>query len=549
MKIKNYKQSIIKSKTDQKLPLLSVLFLLLSVLSMALLTLQNMRYTVTAPWTFETERVEILPQQTLPVWSIPVMAVLLTCCAGGLRMVQDRRQISDIFRNTVLVLILVSAAAVGFYGLRRAMPAISNDDAGICWSVAYELMENGDTASFEPGGYLVRYPQQAGLVCLHLMLFRLFIENETQSFYLLNLFLFLITMLAGALTARFLETKGDRNRNIWCAEPLFLLFMLTGLPAWLYVGYLYGETASTAAMVVGAYGLMRFIQGRKCRLLWLLLILPAVALGVLLRKNTLIFVIACLLVLLVYWIRTVFSWQPLLCMILLMLTTVLVPHAALNWLYARADTGAQPSKGIPATAHIAMGLQDEWDGPGWYNDYNRVLFDAYGEDSAATDQAAKQEIMQRMAGFMADPGYGMDFFSRKLTSQWCEPTSDAFYCCLRWFDDQAPFLAWMRSEEGQGVLRGALSLRLGMLYVGGLLCAAVALAAAIRKHRRPSAGMSVLFLTVLGGIAFSLLWEAKSRYCVEYLTALVPLAALGYAQAGGKWFGLFRQEKGEWDDE
>ena len=527
MKIINSKESITKKKTKKKLSVISLFLCLILVVVTALLAIQNMRFIAVAPYTLETERVELMRQSVgIAVFILTVAALMV------LVMLIKRAQSRPVpvrIRNAVLVCALIAVAVMGMWLIRDGAPAIPGDDTGICWSVAYELVNSGDTASFEPGGYLVRYPQQAGIVWLWLLLFKHFGAGETYPFYIMNLALMLLMVLFGALTVRDLEGKLNGGGRAYVAEPLFIVFTLTNLPALLYICYLYGETAQSAAMVVGAYAIARTLDEGRLNVGWLTVLLISVAVGVSLRKNTMIFVVACVIVLLIRLVREVFPWRVLLVLISVVAVAAVTPKLLSYSLYESAGVERPSDPGIPAAAFIAMGLQDEWNGPGWYNDYNRVLYEECGEDATATGREARTEILRHIEVFKNDLSYCTSFFSRKLSTQWCEPTCDALYCSLKWFGGDGPIIGYMRTEDGQQGVRDALSVRQVLILTGVMLYALSLIITLVRGRRHVMDTTSaVLMLTLLGAVAFSLIWEAKSRYVVEYLAAVIPLAAAGF---------------------
>ncbi len=73
-------------------------------------------------------------------------------------------------------------------------------------------------------------------------------------------------------------------------------------------------------------------------------------------------------------------------------------------------------------AFIAMGLQDNAMGPGWWNSYTLDTYIDSGYDSELTAQKANKQIKRQIEILTGDPVSGVRFFIKKFASGWNNPT-------------------------------------------------------------------------------------------------------------------------------
>lgn len=224
--------------------------------------------------------------------------------------------------------------------------------------------------------------------------------------------------------------------------------------------------------------------------------------------------------------------------ILLLIAVLFGSSRGLKALY-EARSGLKIHDGVPAILWIAMGMQEGDKEAGWYNGYSMYTYqDICGYDGEAASKLGKEEIRSRAKEFLKNPVYAADFYGRKLTSQWNEPT----YGC---------FIMTLAAEEERGELTQAL-------FFGGLhqfllafmdsyqlfiYAMVLLLLLGSRKKEEPLEN-HILLIIIIGGVLFHLLWEAKSRYVLPYFVMMLPLAAGGLYQIQG-WRTKYEADKAD----
>ncbi|MCI2047190.1 MAG: hypothetical protein LKJ90_05705 [Faecalibacterium sp.] len=384
---------------------------------------------------------------------------------------------------------------------------------------------NAGDFSFLVEEYTQLYPHQLGLAGYEALQAALVGANNYLFFEMLNCFWLVAAVGALYRTVDLLfEEKGVTNT--------FLLFLMPCFPAIFYCTFTYGEISSLSLGILAVYCQMLYFKKEK----WQYMV-PAslcIMLAVLLRKNTLILLIAMVLVQLVYalgkkQVRTA------------ALSLALVAAVAAGQVGIKAVCNANGSyqvpQGTPASVWVAMGMQHGDSLYGAYNGYTINLSRDmnYDHDLIAADAA--QKISDSWSEMAADPGYMGEFYYHKLMQQWNEPSYNMFVMT----HDTEGRPEWLQSYWS-GARYGQMYSFLNYYQFLVYLFALVEMAFMLKK---PDALKTTFALYFVGGFLFSLLWEAKARYMLAYYVLLVPLAGAGLyhaAKLAGQGVRLLREK-------
>ena len=336
------------------------------------------------------------------------------------------------------------------------------------------------------------------LVCLPMILYSSFVYGEIPSFAMLSVGLFLLLkLLADCIPAHSVETTSPDDTSV--------------------VGT---SHALSAVTVFTALGSILFLT-----------------LSVMLRKNSLILIIAVLLVLFFEALRPGRSGRA--CIGLMAMAVCLTITSVVQKCYEK-KAGNTLSSGVTAMSYFAMGMQESSRGCGWYNGFNIDTYDAAGMNSDAANAISRAAINERIAYFRDHPGYAVNFYLHKHLSQWADGTYASRQATLATYGGRSDFL----KEVYEGSLASAYiewgNAWQNVLYLGMLLfCIATA------RKRRPGNGSANAavnddfrfrniclytytgLIAVLGGFLFHTIWEANSRYIFVYSLLLMPYCAAG----------------------
>ena len=451
----------------------------------------------------------------------------------------------------------------------RTVPAA---DAMSVYNAALEWIQGNLDVIHPTVSYLSYYPQQIGLMAFLELFLRIWNLTGISAPAWHFIKLIYVCLLCTAVLFQYLSLKylwREHWEEISCC---YLLLVCCNLPMIMYSSFVYGEIPSFAALSVGLYLLLRLLSGItfpgrasdiSCKGMSVkpfaseasseTILSPKLhctrsafftgagsilflALSVMLRKNSLIPIIAVLLVLLFESLRFGRSVRARLCLlgmaVCLAVTSVGILPLVQKCYEKKA--GNTLSSGVTAMSYFAMGMQEASRGCGWYNGFNIDTYDAAGMDSALANEISRQAVLERLTYFREHPGYAVDFYARKHLSQWADGTYASRQATLATYGGRSGFF--------QEVYDGSLSSAYiewgnawqNVLYLGTLVfCISTVhrkrkyTATALQGSNTASLYLYVGLIAVLGGFLFHILWEANSRYIFLYSLLLMPYCAAG----------------------
>ena len=371
----------------------------------------------------------------------------------------------------------------------------------------------GDFSALERGEYVGKNPQQLGMITVLRLCFVLFGDKNYLPFQLMSAVCVGVLIAAGYGVLTYL---GDEDSKL-----LYLLCMLTCIPLYIYVPFVYGEIPSTALLMVCAWLLLRGMRvGGWQNLLGVAL---SAGLAVQLRRNSLIILIGFGIVLLVRLIATRDRRIGFLC--LAMLLGILLFQAGIKLLYLNKIP--EDSKGMPASLYISMGLNENY---GWYDFSHDVIFRDTGGDVEASDRIAKDRIRQFILRCRQNPGFATSFFTEKMNMQWNAPMYHAITMNGNIVGEQGAIARSVYHGRLWQVFNFYTNTYQLLVYGGifGLLI--------IRKREWRTLEPFLLLVGIYGGFLFTLIWETKTRYTLPYFLLMLPYGAMGIAALSRKVF-------------
>lgn len=572
----------------------------------------------------ETQQVLLRPDN--PLWNLLELAGFGLLFCGCLYLYE---KIGEKFRRGLLVFTLTFVFGLGILLILfgRTVPAA---DALSVYNAAAEWIL-GNTDIIHPTvSYLSYYPQQIGLMAFLELLLRIWNLTglSVPAWHFIKLVY--VCLLCGAIWFQYLSLQYLWPENYKKISCCYLVLVCCNLPMIMYSSFVYGEIPSFAALSVGCYLLLRLLGSVSPggsyrdnvspggsspdssyrdnvsrndapsvtaydyvpRMLRQILFtgfgsILFLTLSVMLRKNSLIPVIAVLLVLLFEALRP--GWNGKMRLgLLIMAVCLAVTSVGILPLVQKCyekKAGNTLSSGVTAMSYLAMGMQEASRGCGWYNGFNIDTYDTAGMDTALANEISRLAIDERLAYFREHPGYTADFYLHKHLSQWADGTYASRQATLATYGGRSAFF----KEVYEGSLSGGYiewcNAWQNVLYLGVLVFCIDSL-----KKRRKSkvvghmadqtAGQHgadqlgadrhgadrhgadrhsadrhgadqhgadrlgadrlgadrhgadrlyvyVGLIAVLGGFLFHTFWEANSRYIFSYSLLLMPYCGAG----------------------
>lgn len=574
----------------------------------------------------ETQQVLLRPDN--PLWNLLELAGFGLLFCGCLYLYE---KIGEKFRRGLLVFTLTFVFGLGILLILfgRTVPAA---DALSVYNAAAEWIL-GNTDIIHPTvSYLSYYPQQIGLMAFLELLLRIWNLTglSVPAWHFIKLVY--VCLLCGAIWFQYLSLQYLWPENYKKISCCYLVLVCCNLPMIMYSSFVYGEIPSFAALSVGCYLLLRLLGSVSPggsyrdnvspgssyrdnispggsspdssyrdnvsrndapsvtaydyvpRMLRQILFtgfgsILFLTLSVMLRKNSLIPIIAVLLVLLFEALRPGRNGKMRLGL-LIMAVCLAVTSVGILPLVQKCyekKAGNTLSSGVTAMSYLAMGMQEASRGCGWYNGFNIDTYDTAGMDTALANEISRLAIDERLTYFREHPGYTADFYLHKHLSQWADGTYASRQATLATYGGRSAFF----KEVYEGSLSGGYiewcNAWQNVLYLGVLVfcidslkkrrkskvvghmadqtaghtagCTADHMAehtagrtadpivghTAGRTADRPGTdrlGTDHLYvyvglIAVLGGFLFHTFWEANSRYIFSYSLLLMPYCGAG----------------------
>jgi len=422
----------------------------------------------------ETQQVLLRPDN--PLWNLLELAGFGLLFCGCLSLYE---KIGEKFRRGLLVFTLTFVFGLGILLILfgRTVPAA---DALSVYNAAAEWIL-GNTDIIHPTvSYLSYYPQQIGLMAFWELLLRIWNLTGLSEPAWHFIKLVYVCLLCGAIWFQYLSLQYLWPENYKKISCCYLVLVCCNLPMIMYSSFVYGEIPSFAALSVGCYLLLRLLGSVSPdssyrdnvsrndapsvtaydyvpRMLRQILFtgfgsILFLTLSVMLRKNSLIPVIAVLLVLLFEALRFGRSVRSRLCLlgIAVCLAVTSVGILPLVQKCYEKKAGNTLSSGVTAMSYLAMGMQEASRGCGWYNGFNIDTYDTAGMDTALANEISRLVIDERLAYFREHPGYTADFYLHKHLSQWADGTYASRQATLATYGGRSAFF----KEVYEGSLSG-----------------------------------------------------------------------------------------------
>ena len=417
----------------------------------------------------------------------------------------------------------VYTVTLGFIWIFMAQ-SIPAADSGVVYSTATDLVKNDWTSFFTSNNdfynnisYFQIYPFQLGFVLISEFVYRISGAESAMVMQVLNV-LSLAAMYVGIVMV---------NKKLFKSKAVTFItvFMLAGcIQPIFFTTFVYGNIIGLAAAIWACYFVIKFMKGSDKKSY--LMLLPATALitlSVIAKYNNMIWLAAICIGLVIYAIREK-KWLSLVSVVFV--AAVAVGSFNLVIYSYEKRSGAELGDGVTQLLYLDAGINESAMAPGWYNDMSKTMYLNADCDTEKAEADAKADIDAKLEEFKNDPDYAKDFFKKKITSQWNEPSFECIW------------VSQVKGHYNGDVVDGTL---LNSVYNGNwnkffydyfdffhmitFILFAIGMIGLIRKK---CGAETIMFLTALiGGFLYHTLFEAKSQYILTYFIIIVMFASYG----------------------
>lgn len=354
--------------------------------------------------------------------------------------------------------------------------------------------------------YVQSYPQQITLAFIWNCLFNIIhFDNCIEILRIINA----ISCISIAYMLYKITKQISQKHET--SKFLFLILMLTFISLPMLSTFIYGDTVGLALCLISTYLMMKYTETQKLR--YPIISSISMMIAYMMRMNNLIFIIATVIYLILNIIEKFDkkAWKENILKIAIIVAYIVIsifPSSVVKSYYSN-KYDLDKNKSYPFISYIIMAMEESRRGKGWYNE-------EIAEPAIKDPEMAKQEypnkIKDRIKYFSQNLGYTFNFYKDKITSTWAENTYSAVYY------NTVPDIQIEKMEKGLIFYQKAIVLLM-------CICSLIVLI----KNRK-NLSLDVIFLTTIfiGGFAFHILWETKSRYIIPYILILIPIACIKF---------------------
>ena len=353
--------------------------------------------------------------------------------------------------------------------------------------------------------YMQAYPHQITLAFVYSIFFRIIHFDVMEILRIWNVIGNIAIVVAIYKIGNQLSKKYKMNN----VQLLLLITTFISLP--MLTTYIYGDIPSLALCLFSVYFMMRYTETKK-------IIYPITAsvftmIAYMMRMNSLIFIIATSMYLILNiwkeWVEEEWKNRILQISIIFIYIIISMFPATLvkNYYFHKYDL--DKNKIYPNNSYLLMAMEEGPRGNGWYNE--NIAGPALKEPEKMKIEYT-QKIKDRFVYFSQNLEYTFQFYSIKITSMWAENTYSA-----------------VRNNTLTGntmIIDDFINpLTFYQKAVSILICTCSIVVVA---QNRKNLSYEFIFLVIIfiGGFAFHILWEAKSRYIIPYIVVLIPIASV-----------------------
>lgn len=367
-----------------------------------------------------------------------------------------------------------------------------------------EFLPNMTYANIPLSDYMQAYHQQISLSFVFSLFFRIIHYDGIGILRVLNIIGNIFIVIA-------LYKIGMQLSKKYKVNKVLLLFLITTFISLTMLStFIYGDIPSIALCLFSVYFIMKYNETGKIKYPIIASILTMIAF--MMRMNSLIFIIATLIYLLINlfneFTKRNTKQNIIKILIIAMYIIISIIPSSLVKTYYLNKYNLDKEKEYPNISYFLMAMEESWRGNGWYSE---DIGEPALKDPINKKIEYKDRIKDRLTYFSKHLDYTFDFYTKKIASMWAENT----YSAIR----------SNASEENDQIVNANKPL---MLYQKTLLILMCVCSLIVLIQNRKNLSVDVIFLITIfiGGFAFHILWEAKSRYIIPYIIALIPVASI-----------------------
>lgn len=451
---------------------------------------------------------------------------------------------ADIFKKisdrALIIGLSVYTITLGFIWIFMAQSVPAADSGTVTQTAMdaangnYSSFLSSDNSFYNNISYYKIYPFQLGFVFISEIVYRIFGTTTSMPMQVFNV----LALTALYIAIVFISKIIFKSKSV----TFITVFMLAGcLQGILFTTFVYGNIIGIASAMWACYFVIRFMQSEGKRNY--LNILPTallMALSIIAKYNNMIWLVAISIALVIYIIKNK-KWLHFISIAFIILISV----GSFNLIIMSYEkrSGVELGKGVDQLLYLDAGLNESAMAPGWYNDLAKSKYLNANLDNELADTWAKNDLKERLNTFKSDSHYRNDFFSKKILSQWNEPSYESLWVSQvkgHYFGDVQEDTTLFSIYNGQ--LNKFLYDYFDFFQMITFILFTVGVAGLIKK--KCSAETIMILTGLVGGFIYHTLFEGKSQYVLTYFIVMIMFSSYGlYLILKPKNFGSNNSEK------
>lgn len=485
--------------------ILQILISFMCTIPLLVVAFITMRYNVSVTHGWE----EIINISRVPytLYIVLVLVIVILLCG---------RIFDGIDSRKFLCVGMACFAICGLYLVFNADTSFRADQSS-CFKIANNI-NVGNFSDFKKGNYIDTYPFQLGWITLEQILIK-FSKNISFMYFCFFVFSALSIILL------WLISKEIKQKNY--VQNMTLMLSLLFFPHLFNIMFVYGNVPGYLLFLCAVYFQIKSIKSDRIRY-YVLTVFFGVS-SFILKSNFEIGLIAITIIYVLEIVRHPKS-RKFYITIVMILGLIPVSSSIIGKYYSKkSGYKVTLNAGIPKQAFIAMGMQEgsgKFSGRyGWYNEYTIRTYAEKGYNTQKTAQAAKKEIGRRINIFRENPKYAFKFYKNKIVSTWGDSMHQSIWNGPLKVNTEIMKLIYRSDAKGYSVLC-YISKIIEIIIIIFTLVSSFGL---LYKKECNITTMYVLLAIIYftGGFLFHLMWETKAQYTYQYVSMLIPSAALG----------------------
>lgn len=214
-----------------------------------------------------------------------------------------------------------------------------------------------------------------------------------------------------------------------------------------------------------------------------------------------------------------------------LLTSKIVKDTFKNNWYKEQNWQQEDIYPVSTMSFLAMGMSKSGMGPGWFSSIVKPAW----EENTNVDYIFKDAIKERIKEFVKNPMEFVKFYGLKTASVWTDTSYQAYFHNRQFIIEEKEFekivYEYDKKRDEHPVLKHFESYNFEkmfntytkVIFVIIMYNSVIYISRKLKRKEDFTVIETILILSIIGGYAFSILWEAKSRYILPFIYSLYPL--------------------------